>query len=221
MSLVSSSVSITRYRVQGKLENPILKTIAAGLKKYTISEIDDPTLDKAVGWTSFEKPYQPDFGGSSFVYGNYLVFSLRIDRKTVSAKLVKKHVVIESEKRHKKTVERITIKGENAGLEEAMLALQKGALVAELNLIYRSAEQKWQFTLKGESLNLSSMKTPKIAAPESSEDMEGFILEKIFLYDKILQFIEKLYKTFIRYRLSDHWQNRDVALIKKWRRSYS
>jgi hypothetical protein len=99
MSLVSSSVSITRYRVQGKLENPILKTIAAGLKKYTISEIDDPTLDKAVGWTSFEKPYQPDFGGSSFVYGNYLVFSLRIDRKTVSSKLVKKHVVIESEKR--------------------------------------------------------------------------------------------------------------------------
>ncbi|MGD8943942.1 MAG: hypothetical protein PVJ37_11805, partial [Desulfobacterales bacterium] len=50
------------------------------------------------------------------------------------------------EKRHKKAVERITIKGENAGLEEAMLALQKGALVTELNLVYRSAEQKWQFT---------------------------------------------------------------------------
>ena len=48
------------------------------------------------------------------------------------------------EKRDKKSVERITIKGENAGLEEAMLALQKGALVAELNLIYRSTEQKWQ-----------------------------------------------------------------------------
>jgi len=123
------------------------------------------------------------------------------------------------EKRHKKDVERITIKGENAGLEEAMLALQKGALVAELNLVYRSAEQKWQFTLKGESLNLSSIQTPKIAAPHSPEDMEGFILEKIFLYDKILQFIEKLYKTFIKYRLSDDWQKRDIALIKKWSRS--
>ena len=99
MGLLSSSVSITRYQVQGKLEKPILETIAAGLKKYTISEIDDPTLDKAVGWTSFKKPYQPDFGGSSFAYGNYLVFSLRIDRKTVPAKLVKKHVVIESDKR--------------------------------------------------------------------------------------------------------------------------
>ena len=123
------------------------------------------------------------------------------------------------EKRYKKDVERITIKGENAGLEEAMLALQKGALVAELNLVYRSAEQKWQFTLKGESLNLSSIQTPKIAAPQGPEDMEGVILEKIFLYDKILQFIEKLYKTFIKYRLSGDWQKRDLVLIKKWSRS--
>ena len=119
-------------------------------------------------------------------------------------------------KRHKKAVEKITIKGENAGLEEAMLALQKGALVAELNLIYRSAEQKWQFTLKGESLNLSSLKTPKIAPPQSPEDMEGVVLEKIFLYDKILQFLENLYKTFIQIRVSNHWHNRETSLMKKW-----
>ena len=125
------------------------------------------------------------------------------------------------EKRHKKALERITIKGENAGLEEAMLALQKGALVAELNLVYRSAEKKWQFTLKGESLNLSSMRTPKVAAPESFQEVESVVLEKIFLYDKILQFLEKLYKTFIKYRLSDRWQKHDVILIKKWSRSYS
>ena len=118
------------------------------------------------------------------------------------------------EKRHKKSVEKITIKGENAGLEEAMLALQKGALVTELNLVYRSAELKWQFTLKGESLNLSSLKTPKIAAPDSPEDMEGFILEKIFLYDKILQFLEKLYKNFIKERVSSRWQKGSLILIK-------
>ncbi len=119
-------------------------------------------------------------------------------------------------KRQKKKIEKITIKGENAGLEEAILALQKGALVAELNLIYRSAELKWQFTLKGESLNLSSLKTPKIAPPQSPEDLEGVVLEKIFLYDKILQFIEKLYKTFIELRVSNHWHNREATLMKKW-----
>jgi hypothetical protein len=120
------------------------------------------------------------------------------------------------EKKHKKSFERITIKGEDAGLEEARMALKNGALVAELNLVYRSAQQKWQFTLKGESLNLSSLITPKIAAPESPDEVEGSVLEKIFLYDKILQFLEKLYKTFIKLRTSNRWQSHETSLIKKW-----
>ena len=120
------------------------------------------------------------------------------------------------EKRNKEAIERITIKGEEADLDEAMLALKKGAVVAEFNLIYRSAQQKWQFTLKGESLNLSSLKTPQTAPPESRDDLEAAVLEKIFLYDKILQFLEKLYKYFIKLRISSSWQGREMALIKKW-----
>jgi len=123
------------------------------------------------------------------------------------------------EKRKKESVERITIKGENANFEEGMLALNKGALVAELNLVCRTIEEKWQFTLKGESLNLSAFKTPKIAPLESPDDLEGAILEKVFLYDKILQFLEKLYKHFIKLRTSNNWQNRVVPLIKKWMHS--
>jgi hypothetical protein len=59
-------------------------------------------------------------------------------------------------------------------------------------------------------------KTPKIAPLESPDDLEGAILEKVFLYDKILQFLEKLYKTFIKLRTSSNWQSRVVPLIKKW-----
>ena len=120
------------------------------------------------------------------------------------------------EKKQKEAFERITIKGEDAGLEEAKVALQNGAMVAELNLIYRSGQQKWQFTLKGESLNLSSLKTPKIATPENPEEVEGSVLEKIFLYDKILHFLEKLYKNFIKLRLSSRWQSHEIYLINKW-----
>jgi hypothetical protein len=123
------------------------------------------------------------------------------------------------EKRKKESVERITIKGEDANFEEGMLALNKGALVAELNLVCRTIEEKWQFTLKGESLNISGFKTPKIAPLESPDDLEGAILEKVFLYDKILQFLEKLYKHFIKLRTSNDWQNRVVPLIKKWMHS--
>jgi len=123
------------------------------------------------------------------------------------------------EKRKKESVERITIKGEDANFEEGMLALNKGALVAELNLVCRTIEEKWQFTLKGESLNISGFKTPKIAPLESPDDLEGAILEKVFLYDKILQFLEKLYKHFIKLRTSNDWQSRVVPLIKKWMHS--
>ena len=99
MSLLSSSVSITRYKVEGRIESPVLETVAAALKNNAISEIEDPTVEKSVGWTSFENPYQPNFEGSSFAYGNYMVFSLRIDRKTVPPKVLRKHMVIESQKR--------------------------------------------------------------------------------------------------------------------------
>ncbi|MGD2185850.1 MAG: hypothetical protein PVI71_06965 [Desulfobacterales bacterium] len=123
-------------------------------------------------------------------------------------------IVLENKK--SKSVERITIKGEDAHFEEGMLALKKGALVAELNLIYRTSGQKWQFTLKGESLNLSGFKTPKTTPLENPDDLEGAILEKVFLYDKILQFLQKLYKDFIQLRTSITWQNRVVPLMKTW-----
>jgi len=99
MSILSSLISITRYKVEGRLKAPVLEKVAAGLKKNSISEIDDQSIERAVGWTSFKKPYQPDFSGSDFVYGNYLVFSLRIDKKSIPSKIVKKYFTIESNRR--------------------------------------------------------------------------------------------------------------------------
>ena len=99
MSLSSNSVSITRYKVHGKIKPPILETVANGLTKNTISEIDNQMPNASVGWTSFEKPFQPDFSGSLFAYGNYFVFSLRIDKKNIAPKILKKHYALESAKR--------------------------------------------------------------------------------------------------------------------------
>ena len=103
MGIFSSSVSVTRYKVEGKLGSPVLETVANGLKKNAIADIDDNISEKAVGWTSFHKPYHPGFYGSSFVYGNHLVFSLRIDKKSIPAKVLKKHLMIESDRLLAKT----------------------------------------------------------------------------------------------------------------------
>jgi hypothetical protein len=120
------------------------------------------------------------------------------------------------ENRRKEAAERITIKGDGASLEEGILALKKGALVTELNIVYKSAELVWQFTLKGESLNISTMSIPNTGSPESEEDIEGVVLEKIFLYDKALQLLDKLYAHFAGLRVSDNWHSQESPLIRKW-----
>ena len=99
MSILSSSVSITRYKVHGKIAPPLIENIANGLTKNKIIEIDNQPAYQSVGWTSFDKPFQPDFDGSKFVYANYFVFSLRIDKKTIAAKVLKKHYTIEAARR--------------------------------------------------------------------------------------------------------------------------
>jgi recombination associated protein RdgC len=99
MGILSASVSVTRYQVQGKVETPVTENITNGLKDNTIAEIDNQISDKSVGWTSFDKPFQPNFEGSSFVYGSYFVFSLRIDKKSITPKVLKKQYTIEAAKR--------------------------------------------------------------------------------------------------------------------------
>ena len=120
------------------------------------------------------------------------------------------------ENRRKESTERVTIKGDGASLEEGILALQKGAMVTELNMVYKSAELTWQFTIKGESLNISSLNVPSTGSPESDEDIEGILLEKIFLYDKVLLLLEKLYAHYVKLRVSENWQSKEISRIRKW-----
>lgn len=122
MSILSSSVSITRYQVQGKINAPIIDNIANGLKKNTISDIDNQILDKAVGWTSFDKPFQPDFDGSTFVLGAYFVFALRIDKKSIAAKVLKKHYTIEAAKRLAESGREYLSKNEKKMIKEHVLS---------------------------------------------------------------------------------------------------
>lgn len=120
------------------------------------------------------------------------------------------------ENRKGKSIERITIKGDDAGLEEGKMALKKGALVTELALVFKTGEHEWQFSLKGESLNLSNLKAPGPALPQSSEEMEPFLLDKTQQFYKILNFIEIMYKSFIKIRISSSWSSKTTPAVKKW-----
>ena len=116
-------------------------------------------------------------------------------------------------------IENIRIKGDEAGFEEAKLSLQKGGVVTELNFSLKTGEHEWKFNIKGESLNISSLKSPETGRVEKKEDIEGAVLEKIYLYEKVVVLVENLYKQFIRIRVSGKWKNETIPLIKKWIKS--
>jgi hypothetical protein len=120
------------------------------------------------------------------------------------------------ENRRDNKIEIITIKGDDAGLEEGLLALQKGALVTEINLIYVEDQNKWQFTLKGENLSINNIRHPDIGPYESSEDVDAFVFEKIHHYNKVVEIIDQTFKLFIASRISGNWIAQTVPQIKRW-----
>jgi len=194
MSILSSSVSITRYKVHGKLTAPIIDNISDGLKRNTISEIDNQISDKAVGWTSFDKPFKPDFDGSSFVYGNYFVFALRIDKKNIAAKVLKKHYTIEADKRMAENGRTFLSKNEKRLVKEHVISALSLRIPATPNIYdlvwnYETSEL-WFFSnlkaaneeledLFSKSFNLSLIRLFPYTAAELSSNLSDSQLDEL------------------------------------------
>lgn len=112
--------------------------------------------------------------------------------------------------------EKITIKGDQAGLEEGTTALKKGAYVTQINLICTLNEDEYKFTLKGESLNITGLKTPPHSKSTAENELEGLILEKTYLCFKIFEILDHLFLTYVSLRTSDEWKNTQLPEIRKW-----
>jgi len=173
-------------------------------------------LDFAVAYNRYR------FLGDEFL--TWLWFLIETDQNALRAidpdfKAIEIGNRIVLENRKKKSLERISIRGDDAGLEEGRLALKKGALLSELSLIFKTGENQWQFSLKGESLNFSNLKTPGPSLPASPEEMEDFLINKNEQFNKITNFIELAFKAFIHIKLTGKWSVKVIPNIKKWVKS--
>ena len=134
MGLLSPSVSITQYRVEGQLPSPVNEQVTAALQNNTINEIDNDASEQTVGWTSFDDPYQPDFEGSRFVIDTAWVFSLRIDKKSIPAKVLKKHYNMEVAKRLAESGRDYLSKAEKKQIKEHVLTVLSMRIPATPNV---------------------------------------------------------------------------------------
>jgi hypothetical protein len=104
-------------------------------------------------------------------------------------------------------------------MEEGILALRKGALVSEMNLIYRSGDESWSFSLKGETLNVSGLKVPDSGPVETSDDIEAAAIEKAHLCQRPVVVVEALFAHFLRLRLEKDWITTVLPGFRRWMRS--
>ena len=164
MGILSATTSITRYKVDGQLDEPIIETIEAGLKKNAITDIDGNPSDQAAGWTSFKNPYEPDFEGSSFVLGTYLLFSMRLDKKTIPTKMVQKYMAAETAKRLKDTGRDFLSANEKKMIKDHVLNLLNLKIPATPNVYdviwqYEAGELWFFTTLKSANEHLETLFT--------------------------------------------------------------
>jgi recombination associated protein RdgC len=164
MGILSSSVSITPYRVEGKLQEPILETVANGLKKQAVEEIDNESSDKAIGWTCFNEPFSADFDRNPFLIGTQFIFSMRIDKKTIPAKIVQKHYALEMKKRLESSGREFLSKTEKKEIKDHVLHVLNLRIPATPNvydLLWNyEAGSLWFFSnLKGANEELETLFT--------------------------------------------------------------
>jgi hypothetical protein len=164
MGFFSSSVSMTRYRVEGRLPQPLIEQVGSALKRNTIAEIDREDAEMAVGWTSFYNPYFPDFEGSDFIVGAHIVFSLRIDKKSIPAKVIKKHYTLELRKVLAETGREYLSQNEKRQLKEQVihaLSLRVPATPNIYDLVWNyEGEELWFFSnLKNANEELETLFT--------------------------------------------------------------
>lgn len=156
MGLLSTSIGLTRYRVEGRLEAPLLETVSQLLIKNTIAEIDQEDSEKAVGWTSFQHPFNPNFDGSLFSIGTYFVFSLRVDKKSIPAKVIKKHCLLEEDRKLKEDGREYLSRNEKKMIKEKVIAILSQRVPATPNiydLIWDYEKAKLYFFTNQKSAN--------------------------------------------------------------------
>ncbi len=88
MGFASRSVSMVRYRVRGEVGGNFWETIHEGVKTGKFRQFESQSDELGMGWTSIDDFTDTDFQRSSYLIGNYLTLSLRIDTVRVPPRIL-------------------------------------------------------------------------------------------------------------------------------------
>jgi hypothetical protein len=129
-----------------------------------------------------------------------------------------KHMLLESGEGE--SMEKIVCTGLQAELQEARTGLRMGKKLEQARIIIGHRDYEYSFTLAAALMEFRNVKLPKTEATEndksdSPEEVEGMILERVYLFEELIKLVNGLFRMFLNVRLSEAWRD-ELQKIRAW-----
>ena len=94
MSILSTSLGLTRYRVVDDVPDSLLREVPKRLQDNAFRDIDATTDERSWGWCNMDNMLDMDWAESPPEKGHYMCFSLRLDTRRIPPAVFKKHCMM-------------------------------------------------------------------------------------------------------------------------------
>jgi recombination associated protein RdgC len=89
VGLLKGAVTFSRFMIIGETPSNFTDFINQRIRQYAFQDLAGKMQEKTMGWTGIQNVLDTDFRHASYAWGDYLLFSLRIDRRMVPPSLLK------------------------------------------------------------------------------------------------------------------------------------
>ena len=159
--IVSSSISMTRFRVIDPITHDLWTQIPDRLRQFAFQEIDDLPELQAYGWTCLEDMLDTEWRTAPPQKGNYFTFSLRLDTRRIPPAIIKKQLSLamkaEKEKLEAQGKKFISRERKKEHKEQVLLRLRQRFLPtpAEFNVVWEpDRNEVWFASTQGKMIDL-------------------------------------------------------------------
>jgi len=116
--------------------------------------------------------------------------------------------------------EKIICSGLQAELQEARTGLQMGKKLEQARIVIGHKNYEFSFTLAAALMEFRNVRLPKTEATESDrgenpEEVEGVILERIFLFEELIRLVNVIFLSFLQVRLGEEWRD-ELIKVRAW-----
>ncbi len=116
--------------------------------------------------------------------------------------------------------EKLICRGLQTELKEARTGMFMGKKLEQARIRLEQDQHEWSFTLAAGLMEFRNVRLPKTAASEEDaankkEEMEGMILERLYLFEELIRIVNDLFQIFLQVRIGSNWRD-EVVKMRQW-----